>query len=61
MICPDKSFYSRPTRQVARDLIGKKLVHLTEEIFCKRQERLAGTIIETEAYGHTNDRASHAY
>jgi DNA-3-methyladenine glycosylase len=61
LICPDKSFYSRPTQLVARELIGKKLVHLTGEIFCKRQERLSGTIIETEAYGHTNDRASHAY
>lgn len=46
---------------MARELIGKKLVHLTGKIFCQRQERLSGTIIETEAYGHTNDRASHAY
>lgn len=61
MTCPDKSFYSRATQLVARELIGKKLVHLTEKIFCQRQERLSGTIIETEAYGHTNDRASHAY
>jgi DNA-3-methyladenine glycosylase len=61
LICPEKSFYSRPTQLVARELIGKKLVRLIGEVFCKRQERLAGTIIETEAYGHTNDPASHAY
>ncbi len=27
----------------------------------RMSERLSGTIIETEAYGYTNDRASHAY
>jgi DNA-3-methyladenine glycosylase len=61
LICPGKSFYSRPTQLVARELIGKKLVRLTRRIFSKRQERLSGTIVETEAYGYTNDRASHAY
>jgi DNA-3-methyladenine glycosylase len=61
MICPGKSFYSRPTQLVARELIGKKLVRLTHGILCKRLERLSGIIVETEAYGYTNDRASHAY
>lgn len=61
MICPDKPFYSRPTQLVARELIGKKLVRLTRGISSIRQERLSGTIVETEAYGYTNDRASHAY
>jgi len=61
LICLGKSFYSRPTQLVARELIGKKLVRLTRGIFSKRQERLSGTIVETEAYGYTNDRASHAY
>jgi DNA-3-methyladenine glycosylase len=61
LICPDKPFYSRPTQLVARELIGKKLVRLTRGISSIRQERLSGTIVETEAYGYTNDRASHAY
>lgn len=61
MTCLDKSFYSRPTQLVARELVGKKLVRLTRGSFSKRLERLSGTIVETEAYGYTNDRASHAY
>ncbi|MGI0050010.1 MAG: DNA-3-methyladenine glycosylase, partial [Nitrososphaera sp.] len=58
MICPASSFYRRPTEVVARELVGKKLVR----IFRKngRALRLAGTIVETEAYGHSDDLASHA-
>jgi DNA-3-methyladenine glycosylase len=43
---------------VARDLVGKKLVRIIRKdglIF-----RLAGTIVETEAYGYSDDLASHA-
>jgi DNA-3-methyladenine glycosylase len=43
---------------VARDLVGKKLVRTVRkngEVF-----RLAGTIVETEAYGYRDDPASHA-
>jgi DNA-3-methyladenine glycosylase len=61
LICPGESFYSRPTHLVARELIGKKLVRLRRDISSQSPERLSGIIIETEAYGHTNDRASHAY
>jgi DNA-3-methyladenine glycosylase len=43
---------------VARDLVGKRLVR----IFRKngRSFRLSGTIVETEAYGYSDDLASHA-
>lgn len=46
---------------VARELIGKTFVRLAPSISSPREVRLAGTIVETEAYGYTNDRASHAY
>jgi DNA-3-methyladenine glycosylase len=56
--CPDTSFYSRPTEVVARDLVGKKLVRtITRK---GRKLRLAGIIVETEAYGYNDDSASHA-
>lgn len=50
-----RSFYQRPTAQVARDLVGKVLVRTVYG------RRLAGVIVETEAYGHADDLASHAY
>ncbi len=40
----DRSFFERPTLQVARDLLGTRLVRLQNEI------RLAGIIVEAEAY-----------
>lgn len=45
------SFYSRPTVDVARSLLGCVLIH----------HRSAGTIVEVEAYLGTEDRAAHAY
>jgi DNA-3-methyladenine glycosylase len=56
--CLPSSFYRRPTEVVARELVGKRLVR----IFRKngRALRLAGTIVETEAYGYSDDPASHA-
>jgi DNA-3-methyladenine glycosylase len=59
MNCPDSLFYQRPTEVVARDLIGKKLVRIIRDN--RRQVRLAGIIVETEAYGGNDDPASHAY
>jgi len=56
--CPAGPFYRRPTEAVARDLIGKKLVRTI--IKGGRAFRLAGTIVETEAYGYNDDPASHA-
>ncbi len=50
-----RPFYQRPTAEVARDLIGKALVRNLDG------RRLSGTIVETEAYGHADDPASHAF
>ncbi len=49
-----RSFYDRDTRVVARELIGKVLVHRDGEVL--RSAR----IVETEAYHGPDDQASHA-
>lgn len=51
----DRSFFSRSTIRVARELIGCLLVH---EV---RGRRRAGRIVETEAYDGFRDVASHAH
>src|ERR1043165_5093302 len=45
-----RSFYARATVQVARDLLGKVVLH----------GRAAGIIVETEAYPGGDDLASHS-
>ena len=57
---PDLDFYSRGTENVARELLGKKLVRMYDDGSGKLQ-RLSGIIYETEAYGSKNDPASHAF
>ncbi len=49
-----RKFYDRPTLQVARDLLGARLVRMLDG------ERLAGLITETEAYVGETDLGSHA-
>ena len=50
-----KRFYTRDTAEVARDLLGKKLVRRLGG------ESLEGLIVETEAYYGVDDPASRAY
>jgi len=49
-----REFYARDTRAVARDLLGKILVHVDGGV------RRAARIVETEAYHGPSDQASHA-
>ena len=60
MSCQNISFYGRPTEVVAKDLLGKKLVR-TITNNKKQKFRLVGIIVETEAYGYSDDLASHAH
>ncbi|HWQ38517.1 MAG TPA: DNA-3-methyladenine glycosylase [Burkholderiales bacterium] len=47
--------FNRPTLQVARDLLGKFIVH------SHRGRRICAMITETEAYKGPRDRAAHSY
>ncbi|MGH2772798.1 MAG: DNA-3-methyladenine glycosylase [Actinomycetota bacterium] len=50
-----RSFFARPTLQVAESLIGRTLYRLTGEGL------VSGRIVETEAYCGTDDPSSHAF
>lgn len=50
-----RTFYSRDTITVAKSLLGKKIVRKIGK------HEISGIIIETEAYRHRDDPASHAF
>ncbi len=50
-----RNFYTRPTLEVAKKLLGKYIVRKIG------RKKLVGKIIETEAYIGPYDKASHAY
>jgi len=50
-----RKFYSNDTLQVARELLGKYIVHKIGG------EELTGMIVETEAYIGPHDKAAHSY
>lgn len=50
-----REFYERSTLDVARELLGKHLVHVTQE------GATAGKIVEVEAYIGPDDAAAHTY
>lgn len=50
----ERNFFARDTLEVTRDLLGRCLVRILDG------ERLAGRIVETEAYVGEQDEASHA-
>jgi DNA-3-methyladenine glycosylase len=49
-----RDFYAQPTLDVARALLGQRLIHVLDG------QRLGGRIVETEAYLGETDLASHA-
>lgn len=49
-----RAFFARPTTEVARDLLGKIIVHKLNG------HTLAGRIVEAEAYLGAGDQAAHA-
>jgi len=54
-----RSFFENETQYVAQSLIGKILVRYVG--FFGNYYRISGVITETEAYGHKDDPASHAF
>jgi DNA-3-methyladenine glycosylase len=50
----DRSWFDRPSVEVAPDLLGKRLIHFTPDGV------IAGRIVETEAYAGPEDLAAHS-
>jgi DNA-3-methyladenine glycosylase len=51
----DRNFYNRDSVTVAKELLGKYLVHVVEG------KELIGKIVEVEAYMGPTDKAAHSY
>ena len=51
----NKEFYNRDSIIVAKELLGKLLIHEIDGI------KLSAKIVEVEAYGGVTDKASHSY
>ncbi len=50
-----RNFYTQPTLKVAKQMLGKYLIHK------HGKKKLVGKIVETEAYIGPKDKASHAF
>jgi hypothetical protein len=50
------SFFDQPSRQLARSLLGKRLVRVADD-----GGRRVGAIVEAEAYAGFEDRAAHSF
>lgn len=51
----EREFYNRDTLIVAKELLGKVIVHEINE------QRISAKIVETEAYMGVDDKAAHSY
>lgn len=51
----DREFYSKDTVTTAKNLLGKRIIRKIG------RSEISGIITETEAYGHNDDPASHAF
>lgn len=57
-----RKFYTQPTLTVAKQMLGKYLIHCPSTDSGRRAaKRLVGKIVETEAYVGPKDKASHAF
>lgn len=50
-----REFYNRTSIEVAKDLLGKQLLHIVEGV------EIVGKIVETEAYMGPFDKAAHSF
>lgn len=55
MIKPDRDFYRKSSLDLAKNLLGYNLVHVSEH------GKFIGRIVETEAYMGIHDKAAHSY
>lgn len=56
-----RSFFLHPTIEVARSLLGTKMLTWTWDKSLKRRREVSGMIVEVEAYHQDGDLASHSW